>query len=67
MLLSLGGYHWGCAQLLDELEVVSRWCLSVVAQQYLLESLVVDEAGGIFWDFQLPLLYVLPEFPRKAR
>ena len=33
---------------------------------HLLEGLVVDEAGGVFWDFQLPLLNVLAEFPREA-
>lgn len=33
---------------------------------YLLERLVVDEAGGILWDLQLPLLNVLAELPREA-
>ena len=67
MVLSLGGYHWGCAQFLDELEGVSPWCISAVVRRYLLEGLVIDKASGIFWDFQLPLLYVLSEFPREAR
>lgn len=33
---------------------------------YLFERLVVDEAGGILWDLQLPLLNVLAELPREA-
>ena len=32
----------------------------------LLECLIVDEAGGVFWNLQLPLLDVLPELPREA-
>lgn len=32
----------------------------------LLQSLVVDEAGGILWNLQLPLLDMLAELPRKA-
>ena len=33
---------------------------------YLLESFVVNEAGGIFWDIQLPFLDVLAELPDGA-
>jgi hypothetical protein len=32
----------------------------------LLKRFVVDEAGGIFWDFQLPFLDVLPKLPGEA-
>ena len=35
--------------------------------RYLLEGLVVDEAGGVLWDLQLALLYVFPELPRETR
>lgn len=33
---------------------------------YLLESFVVNEAGGIFWNIQLPFLDVLAELPDGA-
>lgn len=67
MVLSLCRYHGSCAQLLDELEGVSGWCISAVVQAHLLERLVVDKAGGIFWDLELALLYVLAELPGKTR
>lgn len=33
---------------------------------YLLQSLVVDEAGGIFRYFELALLYLLAELPARV-
>jgi hypothetical protein len=35
--------------------------------EYLLKGLVVYKASSIFWNFQLALLDMLPELPRKAR
>lgn len=32
----------------------------------LFECFVVDKAGGIFWNFQLPFLYMLSELPGEA-
>jgi hypothetical protein len=65
-----GRNYGGAAELFDELQGVSRW--QRLAEEGgrervdLLEGLVVDEAGGVFWDFQLAFLDVLAEFPGEA-
>jgi hypothetical protein len=65
-----GRNYGGAAELFDELQAVSSW--QRLAEDGggervdLLEGLVVDEAGGVFWDFQLAFLDVLAEFPGEA-
>ncbi len=60
-------YHRRTTELLDKLQEDQRTCLMMRLQLFhLLERLVVDEAGSIFWYLQLPFLYVFPELPRKT-
>lgn len=37
-----------------------------VEGMHFFEGLVVDKAGGIFWNLQLPFLDVLAKLPGKA-
>lgn len=60
-------YHGRATELLDELQKDQHNTrLVCYTPAYLFKRLVVDEAGGIFWDLQLPLLDVLAELPREA-
>ena len=64
-----------CTELLDQLQLISKMRTQIYTRllmatasllNYLLESFVVNEAGGIFWDIQLPFLDVLAELPDGA-
>lgn len=67
MALPLCGDHGRCTQFLDELESISRKGQAVVRNaRYLLEGLVVDEAGSVLWDLQLTLLDMFPELPGET-
>jgi hypothetical protein len=66
--LALRWYNRSSTKLLNELQ----YRVSAIAYRNtgdvkdLLERLVVDKAGSIFWYFQLPLLDVLAELPRET-
>ena len=65
--LTLWWYHWSSAEFLDELQIIRLVKpLRYGRHMDLLERFVVDKSGGIFWNFQLPFLDVLPELPGKA-
>jgi hypothetical protein len=42
---------------------MQKWWAAVWRDEYLLEGFVVNEAGSIFWNIQLPLLNVFAELP----
>lgn len=66
--LALRRYDGSRAELLNKLDNV-RSLLQAHGGSggYLLERLIVDKASGIFWNIQLPFLYVLAKLPGKAR
>lgn len=63
-------YDWCRTEFFDQLWKVSmerifmqKWWAAVWRDEYLLEGFVVNEAGSIFWNIQLPLLNVFAELP----
>lgn len=50
----------------DELSVVNTISSTPGESPNLLECFVVDEAGCVFWDLELPFLNVLAELPVRA-
>lgn len=62
-------YHWGGAELFDELRHLledSKSAYTVLYYCYLFEGFVVDKARGIFGNVELSLLYVFTELPEDT-
>lgn len=59
IMTRIWGTCWTCCEG-EQLQSVENIC-------HLFQSFVIDKAGGILWDLELPLLYLFAELPGRTR